>query len=235
MLQPRTLLEPRRAARPRSRLLTAVVLLALALPGCETLFGMPAPARDCQPSSDQAIYRSAGQEQVAHLERQVARLRADLLQAEEAMVAIESGLRGAHTRADAVSSVAEARIAVERATPAARWRPEQVSEARAKLEEAERQLQAGHTGSAVFFASRARRIAQNLNEEAEQVTRHASTRFVNTRNVNLRAGPSTQHPIVDVLGQDEPVFPEREQGDWVLVRTLAGPAGWIHVSLLSPR
>ncbi len=165
----------------------------------------------------------------------MARLRADLFQAEESMVAIESGLRGVHTRADAVSSLAEARIAVERAGPAARWRPEQVKEARAKLEEAERQLQAGHPGSAVFFASRARRIAETLNEEAEHVSRSSSTRFVNTRNVNLRAGPSTQYAIVDILSEATPVFPDREQGEWVLVRTVSVPAVWVHTSLLSPR
>lgn len=228
----------RRRSRPRpSRLLgLAGVVVALALPACQSVTTASTPAKPaCEPGSDQAIIRSAGQEQIAHLERQVARLRADLLQAEDSMVAIESGLRGVHTRADAVSSLAEARIAVERAGKAARWRPDQVQEARVKLAEAERQLQAGHSGSAVFFASRARRIATTLNEEAAHVSRNRSTRFVNTRNVNLRAGPSRGYGVVDVLGEDTPVFPEREDGEWVLVRTLSGPAGWVHASLLSPR
>ena len=42
-------------------------------------------------------------------------------------------------------------------------------------------------------------------------------------------------PVVETLNADSPVFPERQDGDWVLVRTLAGPAGWVHASLLSPR
>ncbi len=184
---------------------------------------------------DRAVYRSAAEARVSHLERRVARLRADLQQAEAAMVAIESGLRAVHSRADAVSAVAEARIAVERAAPADRWRPEQLREAREKLEEAEIQLEAGHTGSTVFFATRARRIAEALDDEAEQVARTASTRFVNTRRANLRAGPSMDEPVVETLSADLPVFPERQAGDWVLVRTLAGPAGWVHASLLSPR
>lgn len=233
MAQSRTLPPRGRFLRARIRASVAAGLALLALPACAKL--RPLFPGQCEPSEDQAIYRSAGQEQVAYLERQVARLRADLGQAEEAMVAIESGLRGVHTRADAVSSLAEARIAVERAAPAARWRPEQVQEARAKLEEAERQLQAGHTGSAVFFASRSRRIAQTLSEEAEHVALNESTRFVRTHSVNLRAGPSTDYGVIDVLGRDTPVFPEREHGDWVLVRTLAGPAGWVHAALLSPR
>ncbi|MDJ0852662.1 MAG: SH3 domain-containing protein [Myxococcota bacterium] len=184
---------------------------------------------------DRAVYRSAARARVDRLERQVAQLRADLQQAEASMVAIESGLRGVHNRADAVSAVAEARIAVDRAARAHRWRPDQVQEARDKLAEAEIQLESGHTGSTVFFATRAHRIAEGLNDEAEQVARTASTRFVKTRRANLRAGPSMDEPVVETLSADSPVFPERESGDWVLVRTLAGPAGWVHASLLSPR
>lgn len=234
MLQPGSPGERNKRNRVARRAGLALAAALFALPACSSTQGPQAKQR-CDRGRDDGFYRSAGQEQVAHLERQVARLRADLFQAEESMVAIESGLRGVHTRADAVSSLAEARIAVERAGPAARWRPEQVQEARAKLEEAERQLQAGHSGSAVFFASRARRIAETLNEEAEHVSRNTSTRFVNARNANLRAGPSTQYGIVDILGEATPVFPEREQGEWVLVRTPSGPAGWVHTSLLSPR
>jgi hypothetical protein len=212
----------------------AVLAAGAALAGCaggSLPFGL-----DGRPTArDQAVYDSAARARIAYLERQVARLRADLRQAEETMVEIESGLRGASSRAGAVSTLAEARIAVERAARAARWRPEQVQEARAKLEEAELQLQEGRSGSAVFFASRARRIAETLNEEAEQVARHASTRFVNTKLVNLRSGPSTDHPVVDTLGEASPVFPERQKGEWVLVRTLAGSAGWVHGSLLTPR
>jgi len=185
--------------------------------------------------ADARVYQEVQREQTAQLEREVARLRADLRQAEEAMVAIESGLRGVHSRADAVSSLAEARIAVERAGQSVPWRPAQVQEAQAKLEEAERQLEAGHSGSAVFFASRARRIAETLNQEAAEVARHASTRFVRARRVNLREGPSTDAPVIAVLGEATPVFLESGEGDWVLVRTAAGPVGWVHGSLLRPR
>ena len=151
------------------------------------------------------------------------------------MVASDLELRVAHTRADAVSAVAEARIAVQRATDTVHWRPEQLEEARDKLEEAERQLQARRSGGAVFFASRARRIADGLNEEARQVAGNRSTRFIGAKPANLRMGPSTQRRVVAVLPRETPVFPQREQGRWVLVRTLAGPVGWLHASLLRPR
>jgi hypothetical protein len=201
---------------------------------------LPVKAEPCPEPTVQAVqadadvYQAAHQERTAHLEREVARLRADLHQAEEAMVTIESGLRGVHTRADAVSALAEARIAVERAGQSIPWRPDEVREARAKLEEAERQLEAGHSGSAVFFASRARRIAETLSEEADQIAQHASTRFVRVQRVNLRAGPSIDTRVIGVLDKATPVFLERRDGDWVLVRTAAGPVGWVHDLLLGP-
>jgi len=61
-------------------------------------------------------------------------LRADLREAEEAMVAIESGLRGVYSRADAVSTLAESRIAVERASQNVPWRGERVLDAQQKIE-----------------------------------------------------------------------------------------------------
>ena len=208
----------------------------LLLPACAG--PLPTGSESCRNATaqtDTEVYQTAQQDRVERLQREVARLRADLHQAEEAMVTIESGLRGVHSRADAVSSLAEARIAVERASQSVPWRPTEVAEARAKLEEAERQLEAGHSGSAVFFASRARRIAQTLSEEAEQVARHASIRFVHAKRVNLRADPSTDARVIGVLGKATPVFLERREGDWALVRTAAGPVGWVHNALLGPR
>jgi hypothetical protein len=213
----------------------AALLAACVLSACGHL-GSPSEAcpRD-DAAAELAVYRNAQREQNAHLERELARLRADLRAAEEAMVAIESGLRDVHSRADAVSSLAEARIAVERAGQDVPWHPEAVAEAHEKLAEAERQLQAGHPGSAVFFASRARRIAETLRAEGRQVASHASARFVRVRQLNLRAGPSTEHPVVTVLNEATPVFPQRRQGEWLLVRTVSGSVGWVHRSLVDPR
>jgi hypothetical protein len=232
----------------RAGLAALCAAAGFALGGCAGLEGIAWPWQGFRPGSEKRagqaraselehaeVYRSAQAERVAYLEREIERLRADLRQAEESLVAIESGLRGVHTRADAVSLLAEARIEVDRAGRNIVWRPERMREAHAKLDEAERQLQAGHAGSAVFFASRAQRIAQNLNDEALKLTLDDSARFVKTERANLRAGPSIEHDVVGTLEQATPVFAERERGGWVLVRTLGGPVGWIHTSLLRPR
>jgi hypothetical protein len=213
----------------------APLWLALALPGCA--LDLPTWGRETRAraptTAEQEV--TSYRERTAYLEREVERLQQDLRQAEASLVAIESGLRGAHTRADAVSAIAEARISVERAERQAPWRRTESVEARDKLAEAERQLAAGRAASAVFFASRASRIAEGLLAEARQLERHPAARFVAAPRVNLRARPSTDAPVLEVLHEATPVLPEREEGEWVLVHTLRGPVGWVHAALLTPR
>ncbi len=186
-------------------------------------------------ASDAEVYRRADQDRVEYLEREIEVLRADLEQAEEAMIAIESGMRDTHTRADAVSAVAEARLAVEKGCNRAPWRTASCDRARAKLDEAEQQVREGRLGTAVFFASRARRIGDDALSEGSRVARSDATLFVRSSRVNLRAGPSVDSKVLTVLGGATPVFEERRDGEWVLVRTHSGLVGWIYGSLLRAR
>lgn len=167
--------------------------------------------------------------------RDVQRLRADIREAEEALIAIESGLKGMHTRAEAVSALADSRILVERAAKIAPWRQNSVREARKKLDEADRHVQAGHFGSAMFFTSRARRIASTLTEEAETFRHVAKVRYVNGAKANLRTEPSASSKVLEVLGQATPVVAERNRGRWTRVRAPSGNVGWIHATLLAER
>jgi hypothetical protein len=226
---------PRRRRGAAFAGIAAGLVPLLIFSGCAALDRRSRPAvtdETVDPENMTEIYARAGIDRAAQLELEVERLRADLREAEEAMVAIESGLRGVHGRADAVSTLAESRIAVERAARNFPWLSERVLEAQQKIEEAERQFQAGHTGSAVFFASRARRIAAALNAEAKRVASVPGTRFIDGQRVNLRAGPSAEDRVLHVLVGGTPVFPERQDGDWVLVLTPSGQRGWVHGSLL---
>jgi len=234
---------PTPASLRLSRRLGACALAsALALCGCArfAFFGSsppPAAPEAAQEVSarDAEIYREARVEQIRALERENQRLRSELNEAEEAMVAIESGLRGAQTRADAVSALAEARIAVERARTSAPWREAEIAAVSEKLEEAERQFQSGNSGSAVFFASRAKRVANALQDEARRSATAPGARKIAAPRANLRSGPSTHDPVLLVLGEATPVVPQRADGEWVLVRTPDGAAGWVHASLLDER
>jgi hypothetical protein len=193
----------------------------------------PAPAQpEAAEPIDPAIYQRAQNERREYLEREVERLRADLQQAEESIVSLESGLRGLHTRADAVSSVAEARIALDRVAQSVPWRRDRISEARAKLEEADEQLASDHLGAAVFFASRAQRITESLRAESQRVAKWGARSVIRGDRVNLRAEPSEKASVVEVLVAQTPLYPERALAEWTLVRTPDGRVGWVRSKLL---
>ena len=191
------------------------------------------PPRVVEPSSE--VLRRADADRVRALEFEVERLRADLRAAEETLLAVESGMRGAKGRAEAVSALAETRIAVERAARSAPWRGDALREAREKLAEAERQLAAGREGAALFFVSRARRIAASLEDEAHGVAANPAAHFIGGSRVNLRAGPGQSAEVLATLNPGAPVFVEAREADWALVRTPAGRVGFVRVDLLSPR
>ncbi len=191
--------------------------------GCSSLGG----------GEDLRLELEQSQQQAQRLQRDVERLHADIRQAEETLITIESGLKGVHTRAEAVSALADSRILVERAAKLAPWRATSAQEAREKLVEADRHVQAGHFGSAIFFTSRARRIASTLILEAEAFTQARKVRYVNGPKANLRSQPSTGGKILEVLGKATPVIPDRLGGSWIRVRTPSGRVGWIYAKLLS--
>lgn len=215
-----------RQSRSISTLIATLVVTAGI--GCGAGLG----ARLHSAAEDAAVDGRAQSERVSRLEAEVALLRSELAEAERELVAVESGLRDSRTRADAVSALAEARIQVERATKRAPWRASLLKEAAEKLEEAEHQTEAQNFGSAVFFASRAERMAENAMEEARKAESEPGALTISGRRVNLREGPSTSHAVLTVLLLGTPVFPEREKEDWILVRTTDGFAGWVHRPLI---
>jgi SH3-like domain-containing protein len=78
-------------------------------------------------------------------------------------------------------------------------------------------------------------VASEVIAEAAELERQANAFLIDAPRVNLRSGPSTQHRVVEVLTKATPVFPKQNEGEWLLVRTLDGPAGWIHASLVRRR
>ena len=227
-------LHPRRS--PHLICILGITVASFLPMGCASEM-QPQGLRDYReaPVIDVAIYRRAEVDRASRLEAEVKRLRVDLRQAEEAIVLAESGLRGSHSRADAVSSLAEARIQVERAATVAPWRGGMIAEALGKLGEADSQIQEGHFGAALFFVYRSNRIAELLEREARMVRDQSDTQYVRVRGVNLRAGPSTSDRVLGVLSQGTPVFPERREEAWTLVRVASGSVGWVHQSLLRAR
>ena len=192
----------------------------------------------CEPAVvdgiDVDVYQRAQSGRATALTRENELLRADLQAAEEALIAAESGLRGRHSHADAVSALAAARIEVERAARRAPWRTQAIAEAVGKLADARAQVQEGHFGAALFFVYRARRVAAALQLEAEKIESTPDLRFITNSRVNLHMGPSVTDGVREVLTRGTLVFPERADLGWTLVRAPSGSAGWVHSSLLSP-
>jgi Bacterial SH3 domain len=223
--------------RSKGACISGLLAASLALSGCALFAPPPPPPPPAPPPEriDASVYQRVAVERAELLERENERLRADLRAAEETLLAVESGMRGMQGRAEAVSMLAEARIQVDRAATRAPWRRSTVAEARKKLDEAERQLADGHFGSAIFFVSRASRIAAGLDAEADLIRRSPGARSVKPRRANLRAGPTTESDVLAVLTEDLPVFIEGNEGDWALVRTVSGQVGWVRGDLLGTR
>ena len=232
----------------RIRHLLLLTALALPLQGCQQFGALssifegqpvaapPEPVAEPVMSAEKAdLFRRAETERATDLAREIERLKADLRRAEEALIEAESGLAGTHTRADAVSSLAVAKIQVERAALRTPWRRTTIEDTRAKLAEAETQVAEGRYGAALFFVYRARRVAESLIDEAELVERSGDARFIHARRVNLRAGPSTDTPVLSVLEAGTPVFPRTQQGEWILLQVSGGPTGWVHQNLVGGR
>lgn len=217
--------------------------LALALLGCAacTTLGESASRRaraETVACTEQAALQEAEQRassaRIEQLEAEIGRLQSDLAQAQQVIVAAESQLSGAHTRALAVRSVAEARSELESAAARAPWKRAEVEQAGQLLAEADQHLLAGHFGAAILQASRAERVASAITEAFVEVRSTRGALQVAVARVNLRADPSTEGEVIDSLVRGTPVLPERSEADWALVRTPQNRLGWVYLPLLEP-
>ncbi len=103
------------------------------------------------------------------------------------------------------------------------------------MQEAERQVDENRFGAALFFVYRARRVAESILDEANVVENNRHVQIIRGTRVNLRAGPAQTEPILSVLNFGTPIFPQAENGEWILVQVSGGPVGWIHRRLLGAR
>jgi SH3-like domain-containing protein len=78
-------------------------------------------------------------------------------------------------------------------------------------------------------------MAESLAAEAQRVETDPKTQFVRAARVNLRSGPSADARVMEALPAQLPVFAERREGDWVLVRTVTGSVGFVHADLIGAR
>jgi hypothetical protein len=217
--------------------------LALALLGCAActtvdktvVLEAKAEAMAC---GEQVALQEAEQRalraRIEQLEAEIGRLQSDLAQAQQVIVAAESQLSGAHTRALAVRSLAEARSELESAGTRAPWKRAEVEQASQLLAEADQHLLSGHFGAAILLASRAERVASAINEALIEVRSTRGALQVAVARANLRSDPSTEGKVLDRLARGTPLLPERSEANWALVRTPQNRLGWVYLPLLEP-
>lgn len=212
------------------------VVLCASLVACAQAPPTPSSQTEEEPPAVKAEFvHKADEERVQALEREVDRLKADLTRAEDALVTVESRLQSSYSRANAVSSLAEAHMQLNKASGIAPWRSHRIEEAQNKLDIAQKQIDKEYFGAAMFFIYRANRIVQELHYEAHLVETTPQTMFINRPKVNLRSGPSTEDEVLTVLEEGTPVVRETRQDDWILIRTLTGFVGWVYHSLVTSK
>ncbi|MFZ0487250.1 MAG: SH3 domain-containing protein [Arenicellales bacterium] len=217
-----------------TRLLGAVLCASLA--ACAEAPAKPPSQTDEEPPAVEAEFvHKADEERVRALEREVDRLKADLVRAEDALVTVESRLQSSYSRANTVSSLAEAHMQLNKASGIAPWQSHKIEEAQHKLDIAQKQIDNEYFGAAMFFIYRANRIVEELNYEVKLVETTPQTMFINRPRVNLRSGPSTEDEVLTVLAKGAPVIRETRQDDWILIRTLTGFVGWVYHSLVTSK
>ena len=75
-------------------------------------------------------------------------------------------------------------------------------------------------------------MADSLIREANGAVRAKNTLWVNAPRLNVRDGPSTDNRVLAVLPRNAPVFEEKVDGNWALVRTPSGVLGWVYRPML---
>ncbi len=189
------------------------------------------PVRSEASEIDRATYRQVNRYQVAKMKRDAERLQQAVERAEQALAAGES--RVGYTSADAISALAEAQVQAQGAIDQVPWRRAELEGARQKLAVAKQYIDARNYAAAMYFVYRANQIMSEVREEARLVDDNPAVLYVKGKRVNLRAGPSTDEPVITVVVQDAPVLHERKYKKWRLVRTTDGFLGWMYAPLLT--
>lgn len=170
---------------------------------------------------------------IEQLEREAKRLKAELHRAQEILVAVESGLKSGYTRADAVKSMAEVQIKLEKTTSFSPWHPDKITHAQNKLEIAQSHIDAGRFGVGIFHIYEASNLVDIVSSENDAIQKSENLLLVSAERVNLRGGPSTSYDVITTLPRRTPLFLEERTDKWMLVRTPSGTVGWIYSGLVA--
>lgn len=164
-------------------------------------------------------------EAIRSLQEELERTREYLEYAEQQFISLERGLQSQETKASAVATLAEAKLAYDK-----RIRDDSsvkqlanVRRAKDKIAKSESLLPEKRYSASVYFAKRAIRLL----ETAERTIIHV----VAVSHANMRRGPGLKYEIVHRLNFGSVLIQTGDRADWYKVETRDGKSGWVHESV----
>jgi len=165
--------------------------------------------------------------EVQYLEAELTRTRELIEQVERQFITFERNLQTNETRASAVASIAEARLAYDKMAIAGDKSPandDLIRMALAKIEASDDLLAKKRYNGSVYFSRRALRL---LSDEQER----RFMRVVSVDNANIRRGPGMNYDVIAHLAMGTTLFQLDTKNEWVKIQTRNGVKGWIHTSV----
>lgn len=165
--------------------------------------------------------------EIQYLESELARTRELLEQVERQFITFERNLYTNETRASAVASLAEARLAhdkMARTHGTSETSKNLMKMVLAKIEASDQLLAKTRYNGSVYFSRRALRLLAG--EQDRKLMR-----VVSVENANLRRGPGLNYEVVTRLAIGTTLFQLDKKNEWMRIQTRTGVQGWIHTSV----
>jgi hypothetical protein len=231
---------------------STVLLSAVALAACAVT-----PAPDTEPVTAAPPATAPARDREPELEREVARLRIQLLErsaqlaetdrrldeATTEVVRAMARLRTLATRAEAASAIAEAEVTLQQLRGrAGQQAVEEARQAELALRAAGAAFDGENYGGAVYLATQGKRAAtagRGRLAEAEAVPAQTRERafavpvaLTTASRANLRAAPGVAADLVATVDAGTPLTAYAYTPDWIRVTMAGGRTAWVHHSLV---
>jgi hypothetical protein len=231
---------------------STVLLSAVALAACAVT-----PAPDTEPVTAAPPATAPARDREPELEREVARLRIQLLErsaqlaetdrrldeATTEVVRAMARLRTLATRAEAASAIAEAEVTLQQLRGrAGQQAVEEARQAELALRAAGAAFDGENYGGAVYLATQGKRAAtagRGRLAEAEAVPAQTRERafavpvaLTTASRANLRAAPGVAADLVATVDAGTPLTAYAYTPDWIRVTMADGRTAWVHHSLV---
>lgn len=231
---------------------SSVLLSAVALAACAVT-----PAPDTEPVTAAPPATAPARDREPELEREVARLRIQLLErsaqlaetdrrldeATTEVVRAMARLRTLATRAEAASAIAEAEVTLQQLRGrAGQQAVEEARQAELALRAAGAAFDGENYGGAVYLATQGKRAAtagRGRLAEAEAVPAQTRERafavpvaLTTASRANLRAAPGVAADLVATVDAGTPLTAYAYTPDWIRVTMADGRTAWVHHSLV---